>query len=271
MELLGHDIRTEADLSKLSSSELVELHNQKAEKPTRRFSDRAAAIRRVWAVISEEVLLQEEKVAALLCEAKFDQVRTVGELIGVLSSAFEADGGKAEEQANESQLEMEQIDALELSEPSTCNLTEHVKTVEGIVASALGIAAAELNVSAAETVTKVEALLEKPARARRGNGMSFRMRPRAEKSEPRVGSKRAAALELLSRRGGAAFSEVMERCEWSRKDAYEGIRLVNVVCGRGLWNEELKEGQSELEMQVRVVTEAEFDHLVGVASGRIRA
>jgi hypothetical protein len=50
----------------------------------------------------------------------------------------------------------------------------------------------------------------------------------------RPNTKRAALLELLSRKGGATFQECMMATGWSRKDCYEGIRLLHYYVGYGL-------------------------------------
>lgn len=82
---------------------------------------------------------------------------------------------------------------------------------------------------------------EKPI-AQRSRGMSFRLAPSLPLKPPRKGSKRARVLELISRPDGALFSEIRELCSWGTKDAYEGVRLLNVFCGYGLWHEAEGEG-----------------------------
>ena len=71
---------------------------------------------------------------------------------------------------------------------------------------------------------------------------TFRLAPRDDKHEPREGTKRAETLRLLSRENGAKFSEIQEKIGWDEKTAYEGIRLINVQCGYGLYHTNLPDG-----------------------------
>lgn len=77
------------------------------------------------------------------------------------------------------------------------------------------------------------------AKPRRSSGMSFRLAPRDEAKTPRAGTKRAKVLEMVGKPDGALFSAIRKACDWDLKDAYEGVRLLNVFCGFGLWHEEV--------------------------------
>lgn len=101
---------------------------------------------------------------------------------------------------------------------------------------------------------------------RRGAGMSFRLPPRAEQKEPRTGSKRARVLELLRRANGALFSEVQAECGWDEKSTYEGIRLLAVFSGFGLWHEPASSKAREVDYRVRVVNRTEYHKLVEQAA-----
>ena len=80
-------------------------------------------------------------------------------------------------------------------------------------------------------------------KAWRSSGMSFRLAPRPdEQKTPRKDTKRALVLAMISKSEGARFSAIRKACGWSLKDAYEGVRLLNVFCGFGLWHEEECEG-----------------------------
>lgn len=78
---------------------------------------------------------------------------------------------------------------------------------------------------------------EPTPKTRRSSGMSFRLAPKGTVKSPRAGSKRAKVLGLISQPTGALFSTIQAACHWNLKDAYEGIRLLNVFCGYGLWHE----------------------------------
>jgi len=69
---------------------------------------------------------------------------------------------------------------------------------------------------------------------------TFRLAPKAtsEQKEIRAGSKRRTLFDMTSQPEGALFSEMMAACDWSSKDNYEGIRLLHVWCGYGLWSED---------------------------------
>lgn len=91
-----------------------------------------------------------------------------------------------------------------------------------------------------------------------GQGLSFRLPPRDQQKEPRQGTKRRKVFELLCSKEGALFSEVMKACKWSRKDAYEGIRLLNTYCGFPLWHERIGAD----DYRIHVVTPARYRVLV---------
>ena len=63
---------------------------------------------------------------------------------------------------------------------------------------------------------------------------SFNMAPQTELKKFREGTKRAKVIELMTRDGGATFSELMLATGWDDKTAYEGVRLVNLYVGYGL-------------------------------------
>jgi hypothetical protein len=86
------------------------------------------------------------------------------------------------------------------------------------------------------------AVTPKSKASRRSSGMSFRLAPKAETKTPRTNTKRAKVLDLISAPPGALFSTIQKACGWNLKDAYEGVRLLNVFCGFGLWHEEEGEG-----------------------------
>lgn len=69
---------------------------------------------------------------------------------------------------------------------------------------------------------------------------TFRLapKPRSEQKEIRAGSKRRTLFDMTSKPEGALFSEMQAACNWSAKDNYEGIRLLHVWCGYGLWSED---------------------------------
>lgn len=69
---------------------------------------------------------------------------------------------------------------------------------------------------------------------------TFRLAPKAreEQKNIRPNTKRRILFDLTSRPEGALFSELQELCGWSEKDNYEGLRLLHVWCGYGLWSED---------------------------------
>jgi len=90
------------------------------------------------------------------------------------------------------------------------------------------------------------------------HGLSFRLPPRDLAKEPRIGTKRRATFMLLTSKDGGLFSEIAKLNKWTRKDAYEGIRLLNTYCGLGLWHE--REGADDY--RVFVVSPARYKQLV---------
>lgn len=92
---------------------------------------------------------------------------------------------------------------------------------------------------------------------RRWPGFNFRLAPKTYQKTPRSGSKRDKALAMVSRPAGALLSDICAACEWELKDAYEGVRLLNVHSGYGLWH--TKVGEDYL---IRRVDAAEFSALV---------
>lgn len=62
----------------------------------------------------------------------------------------------------------------------------------------------------------------------------FNLAPRVRIKPHREGTKREAAIKLLSRANGGTFEEVQEACHWDYRTTYEGIKLLHVHCGYGL-------------------------------------
>lgn len=69
---------------------------------------------------------------------------------------------------------------------------------------------------------------------------TFRLAPKplAEQKNIRKDTKRRILFDDTSREEGALFSELQQKCGWSEKDNYEGLRLLHVWCGYGLWSED---------------------------------
>jgi len=69
---------------------------------------------------------------------------------------------------------------------------------------------------------------------------TFRLAPKPQDQQKaiRPNTKRRILFEMTGRPEGALFSELQELCNWSEKDNYEGLRLLNVWCGYGLWSED---------------------------------
>lgn len=69
---------------------------------------------------------------------------------------------------------------------------------------------------------------------------TFRLSPKPleEQREIRQGTNRRKLFEGCSRPEGALFSELQAQCGWKEKDNYEGLRLLHVWCGYGLWSED---------------------------------
>lgn len=88
------------------------------------------------------------------------------------------------------------------------------------------------------TKPKKEAKAEGESRGR-PRGFSFRFPlSNSGAKPPKETSKRFKVLELLLRKQGATFDEVMEVSGWKRTDAYEGIRLLHYANGYRLWTTE---------------------------------
>lgn len=83
--------------------------------------------------------------------------------------------------------------------------------------------------------TEVEKPVKKGVRRK-----TFRLcpKPQSEQKAIRAGTKRRILFDMTSQPGGALFSELQKMCNWSSKDNYEGLRLLHVWCGYGLWSEE---------------------------------
>lgn len=101
-----------------------------------------------------------------------------------------------------------------------------------------------------------------PGRAR---ALSFRLAPAKveEQQVPRANSTREKAFAVIRAAGdrGALFSKVMETTGWSRKDAYEGIRLINLHNGFGLWSDQVGED----DYRIRIVDHRQFTSLAAKA------
>lgn len=93
----------------------------------------------------------------------------------------------------------------------------------------------------------------------------FRYAPEPGKNrELRAGSRRALMLALMSREGGALFSEIMEKCRWNLPQATEAVRLLNKVTGHGTWGDELPGG----DYRLYVVDEKRFAALAHAAEAQ---
>lgn len=58
--------------------------------------------------------------------------------------------------------------------------------------------------------------------------------PKSDIRPHRPGTKRALAVELLTRPGGATFEEIRTACGWTKVQAYEGIKLIHAYLGYGI-------------------------------------
>ena len=106
---------------------------------------------------------------------------------------------------------------------------------------------------------RVEKLVEKSAeQEKQGHGLSFRLPPRDLTKQPRGETKRAKVFNACISKEGALFSEIQKLCKWSRKDAYEGVRLLNTYCGFGLWHERVDAD----DYRIFIVTPARYKQLV---------
>lgn len=78
----------------------------------------------------------------------------------------------------------------------------------------------------------------------RPRGFNFRFPlSNAGAKPPKETSKRFKVLQLLLRKEGATFEQVMEESGWKRTDAYEGIRLLHYANGYRLFTTEGKNGE----------------------------
>lgn len=66
--------------------------------------------------------------------------------------------------------------------------------------------------------------------------MKFRFAPRSSFSEIRETSKRFKVFKMLDRENGATFTQIQKALEWDAQTAYEGIRLVHIAAGYGMWS-----------------------------------
>jgi hypothetical protein len=94
--------------------------------------------------------------------------------------------------------------------------------------------------------------LEKQGRKAR---FGFRLPPAVAPKQPRSGTNRALLHTLGSRPEGALFSEAMTACGWDQKTAYEGIRLLSVFNGFGLWSEQ----EGDFDVRFWVLDRAGYD------------
>lgn len=112
---------------------------------------------------------------------------------------------------------------------------------------------------------KAKAKAKGKATPGRNRALSFRLAPAKvdEQQVPRAGSTREKAFSLIRSAGdcGALFSKVMETTGWSRKDAYEGIRLINLHNGFGLWSDQVGED----DYRIRIVDHRQFTSLAAKA------
>lgn len=69
---------------------------------------------------------------------------------------------------------------------------------------------------------------------RKMRGMRFVFPVEREIKPVREGSKRYKLMQLLSTEEGATFEQAMKHTGWSRKDCYEGIRLLHYYSGYGM-------------------------------------
>ena len=94
-------------------------------------------------------------------------------------------------------------------------------------------------------------------------GLTFRLPPAEDgASDPRSGSAREKAFGALKGARGGTFKGVMKAAGWNRKKAYEGIRLLNLHNGFGIWSEPL-EGD---DYRIRFVDIGEFRRLEKAAA-----
>ncbi len=201
MKIAGIEVYEKRDLEGVSTVELLGFFNTHSPLQTKRFPDRASGIRRVWDLILD------------LAVAKRAQNR---------------------QDAREEALTSQEITPLDESSaviptPQDIGLVLEV----GAPILAADFSAPEPT-PAPKRITRTR---KTEGNRKKGSGFSFRMAPKRVQLLPRPGSKREVALRLVSQADGALFSEIAEKCGWIQKDAYEGLRLLNVHSGFGLWHE----------------------------------
>lgn len=72
--------------------------------------------------------------------------------------------------------------------------------------------------------------------SKRRKRMNFPVK--SEIKNHREGTKRAMLIEMLSRKNGADFEELMEATGWDYKTCYEGVKLLHSYVGYGLREDE---------------------------------
>lgn len=89
---------------------------------------------------------------------------------------------------------------------------------------------------------------ETPAKKR---SMRFCFAPVAAKEiKPiRESSLRFKVYQMISQENGALFSEIQKACNWDARTTYEGIRLVHLKAGYGMWSENLPNG----DIRIRII------------------
>jgi hypothetical protein len=139
--------------------------------------------------------------------------RTWAMLVGQSGEDFEAPPEELEKQAVRKEVQEAKKPPLELDEPP-----------------------APPKPSKPKKEAKAEGTTESRGRPR---GFSFRFPlSNSGAKPPKESSKRFKVLQLLLRKQGATFDEVMEESGWKRTDAYEGIRLLHYANGYRLWTTE---------------------------------
>lgn len=181
-------IQKEEDLSDLTGSELLNLHNRYApkDKQCQRFADKPSAIRRTWAVLQAQAG----------------------------NSDFEATEEELGKQQARKEIQEGKKPPLELEEPPAPP-------------------------KPAKTPKARKEKTEGGEARGRPRGFSFRFPlANAGAKPPKESSKRFKVLQLLLRKDGATFEEVMKESGWKRTDAYEGIRLLHYANGYRLYTTE---------------------------------
>lgn len=88
--------------------------------------------------------------------------------------------------------------------------------------------------------------------------MGFRLSPADTVKPIRPGSKRHTVFQLMSSPKGTTFYTIMETCGWTKRDAYEGVRLVNITAGYGIWGDYQEDG----DVTLKIVTKEEYEKLL---------